>query len=92
MACATIRSKLTIMRIILGMTGDTGSIEGGKDIIKVALGARQVGMGTGQWETRFRVIECCRKPGRSGVASIATGAKLTFVRIILSVARITVGR
>jgi hypothetical protein len=36
-AGTTIRPKLTTMRIILGMTGDTSGVKFSKDIINVAL-------------------------------------------------------
>jgi hypothetical protein len=40
------------MSIILGMAGDAAGINGGKDIIKVALRACQADVGTGQGEIR----------------------------------------
>jgi hypothetical protein len=84
----TAGTKLTFVSIILGMAGVAGSIKGSKDIIEMAFCTSQAGMGTSQGELRLWVVESSREPSRGGMTRIATGAKLTFVSIILGMARV----
>jgi hypothetical protein len=91
-AGAAIRTKLTIMRIILSVAGITIGGQVGEDSIEVTLGTGNLRVGTSQRELCLRMIEGSRKPGSSGVAHPAVRSELIFVSIILGVTRITVGR
>ncbi len=74
------------MSIILGMAGDAGRINGGKDCIWVALCAVQTDMRASQRKLCKRMVECGWKPDSGGVTHAAVSAELTVVVVILGVA------
>jgi hypothetical protein len=86
MALIALRAELAIMSVILGMAGIAGGIQGGEDVICMALRAFQQGVRTRKRKIGFGVVECSREPGSGGMALIASCSKLAVVSIVFGVA------
>ena len=82
-ACAAVRSELSVVVIVFGMAGSTilrGTFE---DAVDMTACARHAGVFAVQMEGKFRVIYICRFPGIGSVAGPAAGSILASMKIIL---------
>jgi len=83
MTGCTQRSKLSIMSIILDMTGDAIHWRTFENAIDVATFAGNSRVPAIEMECEFRMIDIGRLPAGRGMARRAVGSKLTLVRIII---------
>lgn len=83
---SAVGAKLTLMRVVLYMTG--AAIRRGpfEDIVHVTLRAGHVGVGAGELEGCLVVVELRGRPSGTRMAGGAILPKLTRVRIVLLVA------
>lgn len=86
MACAAVRAKLTLVRVVLFMTGVAVCRRTLEYIVRMTLRGGDPGVSARQLEGRHVVIEFGGGPAHDGVASGAILTKLTVVRIVLLVA------
>jgi len=90
MTCRTDRAKLSVMRVLGGVTGIT--ILGCAFINSIDMTCLTLGVDVGacQRETCFAMIETYIFPTARVVTGCAIRAKLTIVRVLLGMARITI--
>lgn len=86
MTGGAIRSKLTLMNIILGMAGGAVLWSSFEYIILMAILTGNVGMFAIQLEGEFRMVNLGRFPTLRCMTSFALCAKLSFMHIILLMA------
>lgn len=86
MALGAVLPELAVMRIVLGMAGVASCVQGGEDVVGMALRALQSCVRPGQGELRFCMVEGGRQPGSGSMAGVAEGAKLTVMGIVLGMA------
>ena len=90
MTGCTQRSKLSIMSIILDMTGDAIHWRTFENAIDVATFAGNSRVPAIEMECEFRMIDIGRLPAGRGMARCAVGSKLPLVRIIIGMAGSTI--
>ncbi len=91
MAGAAIRTKLSIVLVILGMAGVTTGRCAFEDVVDVASLAGDRDMFTFQFEGEQVVVDGGRQPTRRCMAVAAIRTELTFVLVIFGMAGIAVG-
>jgi hypothetical protein len=89
MTGAAIRSELSFVRIVLGVTRIAISRRALENVIEMATGASHAGMCAGQLEARQIVIEGSRLPAAGGMTGPTIVPQLTVVGIVLSVTGLT---